>query len=166
MKEKDEELTTFRTRFGAYKYRVLPFGLTGGPATFQYYINNVLFDYLDDFCTAYMDDILIYSQNQLEHTAHVRKVLERLREAGLQVDVKKCEFNVEETRLLGLIIGVNGIRMDPAKIAAIIAWGTPECLTDVQSFMGFCNFYRRFIKGFSRIMKPLTRLTKKNKPFE
>ena len=120
MREKNEELTTFRTRFGAYKYRVLPFGLTGGPATFQYYINNVLFDYLDDFCTAYINDILIYSQNQLEYTAHVRKVLERLRKAGLQVDVKKCEFNVKETRFLEIIIGVNGIRMDPAKIAVII----------------------------------------------
>ena len=120
MREKDEELTTFRTRFGAYKYRVLPFGLTGGPATFQHYINNVLFDYLDDFYTAYINNILIYSQNQLEYTVHVRKILKRLREAGLQVDIKKCEFNVKETRFLKIIIGVNGIRIDPAKIAAIV----------------------------------------------
>ena len=118
-------MTTFRTRFGSYKYRVMPFGLTGGPATFQHYINDMLFDYLDVFCTAYMDDILIYSQNQAEHTLHVRKVLQRLKEAGLQADVKKCEFNVKETRFLGMIVGVKGIRMDPAKIAAITQWGTP-----------------------------------------
>ena len=161
----DEDLTTFRTRFGSYKYRVLPFGLTGGPATFQYYINDVLFEHLDVFCTAYIDDILIYSQNQAEHTLHVMKVLQKLQEAGLQVDIKKCEFNVKETKFLGMIVGVNGIRMDPAKIAAIVNWGTPECLTDVQAFLGFCNFYRRFIKGFSRIVRPLVRLTRKGVGF-
>ena len=163
--EQDEDLTTFRTRFGSYKYRVMPFGLTGGPATFQHYINDMLFDYLDVFCTAYMDDILIYSQNQAEHTLHVRKVLQRLKEAGLQADVKKCEFNVKETRFLGMIVGVKGIRMDPAKIAAITQWGTPACLTDVQAFLGFCNFYRRFIRNFSRIAKPLIQLTKKDEAF-
>ena len=78
-----EDLTTFRTRYGAYKYKVLPFGLTNSPATYQRYINNVLFDYLDDFYTAYLDDILIYSDNELEHEEHVTKVLERLRKAGL-----------------------------------------------------------------------------------
>jgi len=78
-----EDLTTFRTRYGCYKYKVVPFGLTNGPATYQRYMNDVLFDYLDDFCTAYLDDILIYSENELEHKEHVHKVLQRLREAGL-----------------------------------------------------------------------------------
>jgi len=78
-----EDLITFRTRYGAYKYKVLPFGLTNGPATYQRYINDVLFDYLDDFYTAYLDDILIYSDNELEHEEYVTKVLERLRKAGL-----------------------------------------------------------------------------------
>ena len=78
-----EELTTFRTRYGAYKYKVLPFGLTNGPATFQRYINDIFFDCLDDFVTAYLDDILIYSENELEHTEYVRKVIKRLQEAGL-----------------------------------------------------------------------------------
>ena len=78
-----EDLTTFRTRYGAYKCKVLPFGLTNGPATYQRYMNDILFDYLDVFCTAYLDDILIYSENELEHAEHVRKVLQRLRDVGL-----------------------------------------------------------------------------------
>ena len=95
------DLTTFRTRYGSYKYKVVPFGLTNGPATFQQFMNDVLFEYLDDFCTAYLDDILIYSSNELEHWEHVRKVLQRLREAGLQVDIKKSEFGVKRTKYLG-----------------------------------------------------------------
>ena len=78
-----EDLTTFRTRYGSYKCKVLPFGLTNGPATYQRYMNDVLFDYLDEFCTAYLDDILVYSDDELEHQVHVKKVLERLRNAGL-----------------------------------------------------------------------------------
>ena len=99
-----EELTTFRTRYRAYKYQVLPFGLTNGPATYQRYINEVLFDYLDNFCTVYLDNILIYSNNILEHKRHVKLVLERLRAAGLQVDIKKTEFYVTCTKYLGFII--------------------------------------------------------------
>jgi len=89
-----EELTTFRTRYRAYKCKVLPFGLTNRPVTYQRYINDVLFDYLDDFCTAYLDNILIYSNNAKEHEIHVKKVLQRLRDASLQADIKKCEFSV------------------------------------------------------------------------
>ncbi len=114
-----EELTTFRTRFGAYKCKVLPFGLTNGPATYQRYMNDVLFDYLDDFCTAYLDDILIYSDNELEHEQHVKKVLERLRNAGLQIDLKKCEFHVTRTKYLGFIISTHGIEVDPDKISVV-----------------------------------------------
>ena len=161
-----EDLTTFNSRFGAYKYKVLPFGLSGGPSTWQHFINDVLFDYLDKFCTAYLDDILIYSKNMKEHREHVRAVLTKLREAGLQADVDKCEFHVTETKYLGLIIGVDGIRMDPAKIKAIQEWETPTCLREVRSFIGFCNFYRRFIRGFLKIAKLLNALTKKERIFE
>jgi hypothetical protein len=83
MDPSSKDLTTFRTWYGAYKYKVLLFGLTNGPVTYQRYINNVLFDYLDVFYTAYLDNILIYSSNELEHEEHVKKVLIRLREAGL-----------------------------------------------------------------------------------
>ena len=116
-----EELTTFRTRYGAYKCKVLPFGLTNGPATYQRYMNDVLFDYLDDFCTTFLDDILVYSENELEHTEHVRKVLKRLMEAGLQVDIKKSEFSVKRTKFLGFIISTDGIEVDPEKVAVVFA---------------------------------------------
>jgi hypothetical protein len=160
-----EELTTFRTRYGAYKCKVLPFGLTNGPATYQRYMNDILFDYLDVFCTAYLDDILIYSENELEHEEHVKKVLRRLREAGLQADIKKSEFSVKQTKYLGFIVGTNGIEVDPEKVEVVRSWQAPTTVKGVQSFLGFCNFYRRFIRDYGRIAKPLTRLTKKNTPF-
>lgn len=161
----DEDLTTFRTRYGAYRYKVLPFGLTNGPSTFQRYINNTLFDYLDDFCSAYVDDVLVYSDNLEDHRTHVRKVLERLRAAGLQADLKKSEFHVTETKFLGYIIGIDGIRVDPAKIEAILDWESPTNLKGTQSFLGFCNFYRKFIDEYSRIAGPLNKLTRKDVPF-
>ena len=143
----------------------MPFGLTGAPATFQRYINNTLRDYLDIFCTAYLDDILIYSQTRSEHTQHVRKVLQKLREAGLFAKLAKCEFTVHETKFLGLIVGRDGIKIDPEKVQTITTWATPTCVTDVQAFIGFANFYRRFIKDFSKIIAPLVNLTKKDVEF-
>ncbi|KAG0161692.1 hypothetical protein PDIDSM_5322 [Penicillium digitatum] len=124
------------------------------------------FQYLDCFCTAYLDDILIYSRTRAEHIEHVRKVLQRLREAGLFAKLSKCEFCVSETKFLGIIIGEDGIRMDPDKIETIVNWKTPTCLTDVQAFIGFGNFYRRFIRDFSKVIAPLVRLTKKDVRFE
>ena len=116
MAEKDEDLMTFRTRFGSFAYRVMPFGLTNGPATFQHVINDALWDFLDVFASAYMDDIIIYSQTRKEHVEHVKLVLQRLRQAGLYADIGKCEFFTTETKFLGLIVTVKGIRMDLAKI--------------------------------------------------
>jgi Reverse transcriptase (RNA-dependent DNA polymerase) len=114
-----ENLTTFITSFGAFKYLVLPFGLTNGPASFQHYINDVLFEYLHDFCQAYLDDILIYSKTLKEHKQHVRAVLQRLRDTGLQIDIHKCEFHVQETTFLDLLISTEGLRMDPSKMHVI-----------------------------------------------
>ncbi|KAG0157774.1 hypothetical protein PDIDSM_4959 [Penicillium digitatum] len=136
------------------------------PASFQRFINDTLREYLDCFCTAYLDDILIYSRTRAEHIEHVRKVLQRLREAGLFAKLSKCEFCVSETKFLGIIIGEDGIRMDPDKIETIVNWKTPTCLTDVQAFIGFGNFYRRFIRDFSKVIAPLVRLTKKDVRFE
>ena len=159
------DLTTFRCRYGTFKYTVLPFGLTNGPATFQRFINWILRDLLDDFCHAYIDDILIFSENEEDHEAHVRKVLERLRDHGLQADLKKCEFNVTETKYLGFIIGTKGISVDPAKVAVVSEWNEPTTVKGVQAFLGFCNFYRKFVKDFSRVAKPLTSLTRKDTAF-
>jgi hypothetical protein len=160
-----EDLTTFRTRYSCYKYRVVLFGLTNGPATYQRYMNNVLFDYLDDFCTAYLDNILIYSSDELEHQEHVCKVLTRLREAGLQVDIRKSEFHVTQTKYLGFIVSTDSIETDPEKTAVIDQWEPPRTVKGIQSFLGFCNFYRRFIRDYRRIAKPLNRLVRKDQPF-
>jgi hypothetical protein len=159
------EKTAFRTRYGAYVYKVLPFGLSNGPSTFQRYINDKLFDYLDDFCCAYIDDILIYSDNELEHEIHVRKVLERLREAGLQADLKKCEFHVTHTKFLGFIIGTDGVEVDPDKIAVVRDWEPPRNLKALQGFLGFCNFYRKFVRDYGKIARPLHDLTRKNRDY-
>ena len=117
-----EDLTTFRTRYGAYKCKVLLKGLTNRPATYQHYMNDILFNYLDDFCIAYLDDILIYLEDPLEHSEHVQKVLRQLRNAGLQADIKKSEFGVTHTKFLGFIIFTGGIEVDLAKIAVVRDW--------------------------------------------
>ena len=166
MSASSEDLTTMATRFGAFKWKVLPFRLTGGPASWQRFINNVLWEYLNKFCTAYLDNILIYSSNLREHKEHVRLVLAKLREFGIQADVDKCEFHVTETKYLGLIISTEGIKMDPAKVEAIQNWSTPTCVKDVRAFIGFCNFYRRFVLNFSKVAGPLNALTKKEVKFQ
>jgi hypothetical protein len=160
-----EDLTTFRTRYGTYKYRVVPFGLTNAPACFQRFVNGVFFDYLDKFMTAYIDDLLIYSRTLKEHKQHVRMVLERLRSAGLQASIRKCEFAVQRTKYLGFIITTEGIEVDPEKVAVIANWKIPTTVKGVQSFLGFGNFYRRFVRDYSRITRPLHNLTKKDAPF-
>ena len=160
MHQESEDLTTFRCRYGTFKYKVMPFGVTNGPATFQRLINDIFMDCLDDFLIAFVDDLLIYSDNELEHEAHVKKVLERLREAGLQAAIHKCEFHVTTTKYLGFIVTPDGIKVDPSKIEAVVAWAVPTTVQGVQSFLGFCNFYRKFIEAYSRIAAPLYRLTR------
>jgi hypothetical protein len=141
---------------------VTPFGLANAPSTFQKYINWTLRGFLDDFCSAYVDDILIYTDGtRPEHEAQVKKVLQRLQEAGLKIDIDKCEFSTKSTKYLGYIIEAEkGIRMDPKKIKAIEEWGAPQSVKGVQGFLGFANFYRPFIKDFSKVAAPLTALTK------
>lgn len=160
-----EELTSFRTRYGQYKCKVLPFGLCNGPATYQRYMNDILFEHLDVFCTAYLDDIIIYSESEAEHQIHVRQVLEKLREAGLQVDLKKSEFSVKRTKFLGFVLTTDGIEVDQDKIAVLRNWQYGTTVKGVQSFLGFCNFYRRFIKDYGRIAKSLNALTGKGRLF-
>lgn len=143
----------------------MPFGLCNGPASFQNYINDALRKYLDHFCTAYLDDILIYSEFKAEHEIYVKRVLAKLREAGVQVDITKCQFNAQEVPYLGLIIITKGVKMDPAKIDTITNWPSLINVKDVQSFLGFANFYRHFIYGYSKLATPLTCLTRKDVPF-
>lgn len=160
IKEGDEEKTAFQTRWGLFEYIVMPFGLCNAPATFQSYINSVLHEYLDVFCTAYLDDVLIFSEDPRDHQKHVRQVVECLEKAGLYLDINKCEFGVKEVKYLGLIVSTEGLKMDPSKVRAIQEWRMPASVKEVQSFLGFANFYRRFIAGYSSIAAPLTNLTR------
>ncbi|KAK1907360.1 hypothetical protein P3342_005686 [Pyrenophora teres f. teres] len=135
--------------------------MANSPSTFQRYINWTLREYLDEFCSAYLDDVLIYTDGSLrQHQDHVRKVLSKLQSAGLHVDIKKCEFEVKSTKYLGFIIDAGkGISMDPDKVKAIKEWEAPKTVKGVRSFLGFANFYRKFIRDFAKIATPLTRLT-------
>lgn len=166
--EGDEWKTAFRTRYGLYEWLVTPFGLSNAPSTFQKYINWTLRELLDEFVSAYIDDILIFSSGSLDdHRQKVKKVLQRLREANLQVDIDKCDFEVQSTKYLGFIIEAGkGVRMDPAKVKAIMEWEAPTTVKGVRGFIGFANFYRRFIKAFSKIVEPLIELTKKDRKFD
>lgn len=166
MKEGEEWKTAFRTRYGVFEYLVMPFGLTNAPATFQRMINEQLHEYLDIFVVAYLDDILIFSKTEAEHIEHVKRVLDKLKRANLLVKPEKCEFHKTELPFLGHIVGGSGIRMDPAKIEAVLSWPTPESVVEVQSFLGYANFYRSYIGKYSKIATPLTELTRKDKPFE
>lgn len=167
MAKGEEWKTAFRTRYGLFEWNVVPFGLTGAPATFQRYINWLLRNYLDDFCTAYIDDILIFSSgSQHDHREKVKQVLTKLQEGGLTLDILKCEFEVKRTKYLGYIIDVErGVSMDPEKVKAIRDWETPKTIKGLRGFLGFANFYRMFIKNYSEIVMPLTRLTQKDVPF-
>lgn len=161
-----EWLTAFITRFGLYESLVTPFGLQGAPATFQNYINHLFHDLLDDFVTAYLDDVLVYSKSRSEHVKHVREVLRRLLDAGLQIDIDKCEFHTTKTKYLGLIVRPGKIEMDPEKVQAVRSWAPPTTKRQLQRFLGYANFYRRFIKDFSALTRPLHDLTKKGGPWE
>ena len=141
------------------------FGLTNAPATFQSLINSVLREYLDIFVVAYLDDILIYSKTEKEHEQHVKTVLKALQEYGLRLKPEKCTFHNQEVDFLGSIVTTQGIKMDQSRIQAILEWPTPTNITEVQAFLGFANFYRRFIQGYSKLTEPLTAMTKKNTPF-
>jgi hypothetical protein len=141
------------------------FGLTNTPATFQNFINDVLAPYRDRFCTAYLDDTLIYSDTFEEHQEHVNRVLEAFEKAGLHLKPEKCEFHYQQVKYLYLIISTEGIKMDPEKITAVQDWEAPRNLKDISIFLGFTNFYHRFVRNYSKIVQPLTLLTQKGVAF-
>ena len=139
----------------------MPFGLTNAPAQFQAYMNEALAGLVDVTCIVYLDDILIFSNSEEEHTGHVREVLERLRKAKLYVKLSKCEWHTDRTEYLGYVVSPEGVSIDPERVKTIQDWPLPASVRDIRVFVGFMNYYRRFIEGFSRIVLPLTTLTKK-----
>ena len=162
MKEGDEWKTAFLTTRGHYEHLVMPFGLTIAPPVFQAFINDVLRDMLGQFVIAYLDDILVYSPSQESHVRYVQAVLQRLLDNNLFLKGEKCEFHLQSVSFLGYIISSQGVTMDDHKVDAVVQWPKPSSIKELQKFLGFTIFYRRFIRNFSSIEAPLTFLLKGN----
>ena len=166
IKEGDEYKAAFRTNRGLFEPTVMFFGLTNSPATFQTMMNDIFsIEIAEGHVLIYLDDILIFGKDLAEHRRQVRHVLQRLREHRLFLKPEKCEFYQTKIKYLGFVISEEGISMDPRKIAVIKKWEQCTNLHDVRSFLGFANFYRRFIKGYSNLAAPLVNLIRKDIPF-
>ncbi len=160
IKTGDEWKAAFRTNHGLYEPTVMFFRLTNSPTTFQWMMNDIFKDLIaSGKVTIYLDDILIMSKIKEEHHQITREVLKTLRKHKLFLKAEKCKFKVLETEYLGIIISEGSICMDSVKIKGILDWPTPTKKKKLQSFLGFTNFYRRFIKNYSKIVKPMTQLT-------
>ena len=156
---------TFIIVLKAYKYKMLSFKLINESIFFQQYMNDVLWNFLNNFCQVYLDDILIYSKMRKKHRNHVKLVLKRLREAELWMNIRKCKFNVEETVFLEVIVSELDLCMNLSKMTVIVSWITSINLKEIQSFVRFVNFYHHFIKNFSKLVKSFTQLSRKNTSF-
>jgi hypothetical protein len=158
--------TTFHTRYGLYEYTMISFGLTNAPAYFMYLMNKVFIKYLDKFVVVFIDDILIFSKMEEEHEKHLTMVLEKLRSNQLYAKFSKCEFWLIEVAFLGHVISAGGVSVDPSKVKDVLNWMPQTNTSEIQSFLGLAGYCRRFIKDFSKIVKPMTRLLEKNKDFD
>ncbi|KAJ1218189.1 hypothetical protein NDU88_005772 [Pleurodeles waltl] len=165
MREGDKWKTAFKTRYGLFEYTVMHFGLCNAPAAFQFFLNDVLREYLDILAIVYIDDILIYSDNENEHVQHVKKILAALRKHHLYCKLTMCEIHVTTVDFLGVIPTPQGMVMAEKKVKAVSDWPTPKTVCDVQCFLGFANFYRRFINHFSQAVAPITELLRKKEKF-
>ena len=163
--EEDVEKTAFRTRYGHFEFTVMPFGLSNAPAIFMDLMNRLFREQLDSSVVVFIDDILVYSKTKEEHEAHLRRVLEIMRENQLYAKLSKCEFWLDSVAFLGHIISASGISVDPAKIEAVKTWPRPRSVTDIRSFLGLAGYYRRFVQDFSKVAKPMTNLMKKEAQF-
>src|SRR5881394_1003592 len=166
IKEGDEWKTAFRTKDGLFEYVVMPFGLKNAPGVFQRFMNELLAEFRGIFVIVYLDDILIFSKDNERHTEHVRAVLKKLWENHLFVRPKKCRFRVTTVDYVGLIIDPTGISMEKGKVKDVLEWPKPKTIKQIQAFLGFCNFYRRFIPDFSKIARPLHDLTQRGRPWK
>ncbi len=162
----NEDLTIFIIFFDSYKYHVMLFELINEFTFYQHYMNDVLFEYLHQFCQIYLNDIIIYSKILKKHKQHVRLILNKLWEADLQININKCEFHVQKTIFLELLISIERLKMNSRKMQAVVDWSTLNNLTQMQFFIDFCNFYQCFIKNFSKIVHSMIQLTQKKIIFE
>ena len=157
--------TTFITRKGAFKFKVLPFGLSNAPAVFQRLMNLVMQGLTWEACLVFLDDIIVMSSTFEQHLERLNAVFNRLRSANLKLKPSKCKLFQLKVKFLGSVVSEKGIEPDPDKLTAISEWPVPKNLTEVRSFVGLASYYRRHVEGFSDIAKPLSELTKKNQPF-
>lgn len=144
----------------------MPFGLTNAPAAFMDLMNRVCRPMLDKSVIVFIDDILVYSKSKEEHEVHLREILSTLRNERFYAKFSKCEFWLQEVQFLGHVINPDGIKVDPSKVEAVMNWQAPKNVGEIRSFLGLAGYYRRFIQDFSKIASSLTKLTKKNTPFE
>jgi hypothetical protein len=162
MKEEDISKTAFTTHMGHFEYVVLPFGLTNALATFQSLMNTILAEFLRKFALVFFYDILVYSASMQEHLQHLRTILQVLRENQLFAKLSKCIFGQKEVEYLGHIISKSGLATDPTKISIIQKWPSPQTVTQLRAFLGLTGYYRRFIKGYGIICRPLFDALKKD----
>ncbi|MBW0549493.1 hypothetical protein O181_089208 [Austropuccinia psidii MF-1] len=165
IKEGDENLAAFRTKYGSYEYLVMPFGLTNAPATFQNLLNDIFSDFLDIFVVVYLDDIIVLSNSEEEHVKHVGSVFQRLRDNNLFDKASKCVFHASSVEYLGYVFSSDCLQMDSSKFHQILNWPQPKKIKALKSFLGFANLYFCFIKNYSKKITALTSLLKKDSPF-
>src|SRR5512133_1000431 len=156
IREQDIPKTAFTTRYGLYEYTVMSFGLTNAPAYFMNMMNKVFMEFLDKFVVVFIDYILVYSRNEEEHKQHLRLVLKKLKEHQLYAKFSKCDFWLSEVKFLGHIITAQGVAVDPSNVESVTKWTPPKTVSQIRSFLGLAGYYRRFIKNFSKIAKPMT----------
>ena len=164
--EEDVPKTAFRTHIGLYQFRVLSFGLCNAPATFQAVMNGVFAPYLGKFVLVYLDDILIFSKSQEEHREHLQLVVDLLRKHKLYAKLSKCEFEQAELQFLGFVISGDSVKMDPKKTAVVKDWPVPKDVGQLRSFLGMANYFRRFVKGYNNLVRPLNSLLRKTAEWE
>lgn len=160
MAEEDKEKTAFICPLGFFQFERMPQGITGAPATFQRLMERAVGDMHLLEAIVYLDDIIVFGRTLEQHEERLLKVLDRLEDCGLKVSIDKCQFCQPEVKYVGHMVSAEGIAADPAKIEAVAKWKQPYDLKSLRSFLGFCGYYRRFIKGYSSIVRPLTDLTK------
>ncbi|GFU71982.1 retrovirus-related Pol polyprotein from transposon 412 [Trichonephila clavipes] len=162
----DREKTAFTSGQGLWQFKVMPFGLCNAPATFERLMETVLKGLTFEACLIYLDDVIIGGRTFEEHLQNIRKVLSKLSDANLKLNPSKCKFFQKEVNYLGHIISAEGVRTDPEKVSAVKNWKRPENLRELRSFLGLCTYYRKFVKGFSNIARPLHRLTESKQKFQ